>query len=79
MFDMNDLAVLDSEYFTILCMDAYDVTVMSKNTGHYWNFHNPESNAGNMYRFPPTHGISAVSPAWAGIEPAADGKENSES
>ncbi|RKI84181.1 hypothetical protein D7V90_06880 [bacterium 1xD42-87] len=22
--------------------DAYDVTVMSRNTGHYWYMHNPE-------------------------------------
>lgn len=42
MFDTNDLAVLNPDYFTIIYKDAYDVAVMSKNTGHYWSIHNPE-------------------------------------
>ena len=42
MFDTNDLAMLDSEYFTIIYKDIYDVTIKSNNTGHYWQLHNPE-------------------------------------
>lgn len=42
MFDAKDLACLDPRYFTIIYTDVYDVTVRSKNTGHYWSLHNPE-------------------------------------
>ena len=42
MFSNEDLKCLDPEYFSIIIADAYDVTVMSKNTGHYWYLHNPE-------------------------------------
>lgn len=42
MFDVNDLKCLDSKYFNIIVTDAYVVTIMSRNTGHYWYLHNPE-------------------------------------
>lgn len=42
MFDAKDLECLDPEYFNIIMADEYDVTVMSRNTGHYWYLHNPE-------------------------------------
>lgn len=42
MFSSEDLKCLDPEYFSIIIADAYDVTVMSRNTGHYWYLHNPE-------------------------------------
>lgn len=42
MFSNNDLKCLDPEYFNIITTDAYDVTIMSRNTGHYWYLHNPE-------------------------------------
>ena len=42
MFSNEDLKCLDPEYFNIITTDAYDVTVMSRNTGHYWYLHNPE-------------------------------------
>ena len=42
MFDANDLKLLDTEYFVIISVSDYDVTVMSRNTGHYWYLHNPE-------------------------------------
>ncbi|MCR4691303.1 MAG: hypothetical protein K5739_08160 [Lachnospiraceae bacterium] len=42
MFDMNDLATLDDRYFCILYKDPYDVTIRSKNTGHYWSLHSPD-------------------------------------
>ncbi|MBR5177715.1 MAG: hypothetical protein IKW90_02795 [Lachnospiraceae bacterium] len=42
MFDANDLMCLDTKYFQIINVNEYDVTVMSRNTGHYWYLHNPE-------------------------------------
>ena len=42
MFNTEDLKCLDSKYFNIIAVDDYDVTIMSRNTGHYWYFHNPE-------------------------------------
>ena len=42
MFSNEDLKYLDPEYFNIITTDAYDVTIMSRNTGHYWYLHNPE-------------------------------------
>lgn len=42
MFDQKDLASLDPSYFNIITADPYDVTVISKNTGHVWYIHNPE-------------------------------------
>jgi len=42
MFDTNDLASLDPKYFSIIFTDVFDVTIMSRNTGHFWFIHNPE-------------------------------------
>ena len=42
MFDAKELASLDDRYFVIIYRDPYDVTIRSKNTGHYWSLHNPE-------------------------------------
>lgn len=42
MFSNEDLKCLDPKYFSIITTDAYDVTIMSRNTGHYWYLHNPE-------------------------------------
>lgn len=42
MFTNEDLKCLDPKYFSIITTDAYDVTIMSRNTGHYWYLHNPE-------------------------------------
>ena len=42
MFDANDLSNLDPKYFSIIFTDAFDVTIMSRNTGHFWFIHNPE-------------------------------------
>lgn len=35
MFNNEGLKCLDSEYFSINTTDVYDVTIMSRNTGHY--------------------------------------------
>ena len=42
MFSNEDVGCVDPEYFSIIVTDAYDVTIMSKNTGHFWYLHNPE-------------------------------------
>lgn len=42
MFNTEDLKCLDTKYFNIIAVDDYDVTIMSKNTVHYWYLHNPE-------------------------------------
>ncbi len=42
MFSAEELLSLDRSYFDVICADAYDVTIMSKNTGHVWYIHNPE-------------------------------------
>ena len=34
MFDANDFKYLDPKYFNIIAANEYDVTVMSRNTGH---------------------------------------------
>lgn len=35
MFSSEDMKRLDPQYFSIIVTDAYDVTIMSRNTGHY--------------------------------------------
>lgn len=42
MFHERDIQMLDKSYFNIVLTGAYDVTVQSKNTGHFWYIHNPE-------------------------------------
>ena len=42
MFDASDICNLDKEYFSVIFVDAFDVTIMSRNTGHFWFIHNPE-------------------------------------
>lgn len=42
MFNKKDFQCLDTNYFQIINVNKYDVTIMSKNTGHYWYLHNPE-------------------------------------
>lgn len=39
MFDADQLAYVDPEYFNVILMDPYDVSIQSKNTGHYWLIH----------------------------------------
>lgn len=42
MFNTEDLKCLNPKYFNIIAVDDYDVTIMRRNTGHYWYLHNPE-------------------------------------
>lgn len=42
MFRERDIGMLDKSYFNIVLTGDYDVTVQSKNTGHFWYIHNPE-------------------------------------
>ena len=39
MFDTESLAKLDVDYFNVIVADGRDVTIQSKNTGHYWYLH----------------------------------------
>lgn len=39
MFNTEELRQLDAEYFNIIVSDEKDVTIQSKNTGHYWYLH----------------------------------------
>lgn len=39
MFKMEDLKKIDYEYFYVVVADDRDVTLQSKNTGHYWYLH----------------------------------------
>ena len=42
MFNAKELNSLDRKYFNVIAVNEYDVTVMSRNTGHYWYMHDPE-------------------------------------
>ena len=42
LFNTEVLMCLDPKYFCIIAVDDYDVTIMSRNTGHYWYLHDPE-------------------------------------
>ena len=39
MFSQEELNLVDPKYFNIILLDPYDVTVQSRNTGHYWILH----------------------------------------
>lgn len=39
MFQTENLVKIDRDYFNIIVMNDMDVTVQSKNTGHYWYLH----------------------------------------
>lgn len=52
MFNSDDLKCLDPAYFNIIAIDDYDVTIMSRNTGHYGYIHNCEwPDAGSVVVF----------------------------
>lgn len=42
MFNEKDIQMLDKSYFNIVLTGEYDVTVQSKNTGHFWYILNLE-------------------------------------
>lgn len=44
MFHDRDMQMLDKSYFNIVLTGDYDVTVQSKNTGHFWYIHYRECN-----------------------------------
>lgn len=39
MFKVEDLQILDQKYFNLILVNDQDVTIQSKNTGHYWYLH----------------------------------------
>lgn len=84
MFNSEDLKCLDPKYFNIITTAAYDVTIMSRNTGHYWHLHNPEypeHGAGNCDHLPLAScgqiRESSGSSAWQSKYPATGGTEHS--
>ena len=42
MFQAESIQRIDPVYFNIIMADDCDVTIQSRNTGHYWYLHNPE-------------------------------------
>lgn len=43
MFDTEQLKAIDSSYFIIIIVDDYDITIQSRNTGHYWYLHSTDA------------------------------------
>ncbi len=39
MFEAKQLAQVDPAYFNIIMADEMDITIQSRNTGHYWYLH----------------------------------------
>ena len=39
MFTAEELQTIDSDYFRMIVLDPYDLTIQSKCTGHYWYLH----------------------------------------
>ena len=39
MFEQKSLDRIDGDYFNIIIADSQDVTIQSRNTGHYWYLH----------------------------------------
>lgn len=48
MFDAKELESLDATYFTVLYKDPFDVTIRSKNTGHFWSLQSPDCPDNNV-------------------------------
>lgn len=42
MFDTKVLENINPQYFNIILLSEYDVTIQSRNTWHYWYLHNTE-------------------------------------
>lgn len=42
MFTAEELQAIDARYFAIIVANPYDVTIQSRNTGHYWYLHSTE-------------------------------------
>lgn len=42
VFDAEDLKCLDWKYFQVINVNECDVTIMSRNTEHFWYLHNSE-------------------------------------
>lgn len=48
MYTQQELAGIDTKYFTVILMNEYDITLMSKNTHHVWQLHNVELPDGDV-------------------------------
>lgn len=47
MFDLKQLESIDRNYFNVIVASEYDVTIQSKNTGHYWYLHSTDAPGSN--------------------------------
>lgn len=49
MFSSEQLEKLDSKYFNVILVSDYDITIQSRNTGHWWYLHCTDyPNEGNL-------------------------------
>ena len=42
MYTQQELDGIDKKYFSVILMNEYDITLMSKNTHHVWQLYNVE-------------------------------------
>lgn len=42
MFDTRQFDKISPQYFNIILLSKHDVTIQSRNTGHYWYLHNTD-------------------------------------
>ena len=48
MISEKELKYIDPKYFAIISVSDYDITVKSKNTGHFWYIHDPDCSERNI-------------------------------
>ena len=51
MFDEISLKKIDAKYFNIILLDNKDITLQSRNTGHYWYLHCTEFWKSNLLSY----------------------------
>lgn len=64
MFDENSLKKIDTKYFNIILMDDRDITIQSRNTGHYWYLHCTEYRGQSLIIFHKHFFKCPYHPAW---------------
>ena len=71
MFSQEELKSVDSRYFKIITVDDYDVTIQSRNTGHYWYLHSID--VPRIWRVSSSININTAIPTTStGVEIASD-------
>ncbi len=73
MFSQEELNSVDSRYFNIITVDDYDVTIQSRNTGHYWYLHSTDvPGDAACIIFHTTNINTAIPTTSTGVETASD-------